>query len=72
MEAIGGEKNTRGRLGLVIVILALAHAVLYFAPNPYLPFDLNELFFLGYALVLADSNVVVFLGIRLCILPGAR
>ena len=72
MEAIGGEKNTGGRLGLVIVILVVAHLVLYFAPNPYLPFGLNELFFLGYALVLADSSVVVFLGIRLCILPGPR
>jgi len=50
---------------LVIVILAFAHVVLYFAPNLYLPFDLDELFLLGYALVLADSSLVVFLGIRL-------
>ena len=68
MEAIGGEKNTRGRLGLVIVILALAHAVLYFAPNLYLPFDLEELFLLGYTLVLLDGSLVVFLGIKLCTL----
>ena len=72
MEAIGGEKNTRGRLGLVIVILALAHAVLYFAPNLYLPFDLEELFLLGYTLVLLDGSLVVFLGIKLCTLPGTR
>ena len=65
MEAINGEKKTGGRLGLVIVILAFAHVVLYFAPNLYLPFDLDELFLLGYALVLADSSLVVFLGIKL-------
>ena len=70
MESIDGEKKTRGQLGLVIVILALAHMVLYFAPNLYLPFDLQELFLLGYTLVLVDSSVVVLLGIRLCTLPG--
>ena len=68
MEAIDGEKKTGGRLGLVIVILALAHMVLYFAPNLYLPFDLDELFLLGYTLVLADSSLVVFIGIKLCTL----
>ena len=51
---------------MVIVILGLAHIVLYFAPNLYLPFDLEELFLLGYALVLVDSSLVVLLGIRLC------
>ena len=65
MEAINGEKKTGGRLGLVIVILAFAHAVLYFSRRLYLPFDLDELFLLGYALVLADSSLVVSLGIRL-------
>ena len=65
MEPIDGEKKTGGRLGLVIVILAFAHVVLYFAPNLYLPFDLDELFLLGYTLVLADSSLVVFLGIKL-------
>ena len=65
MEAIDGEKKTGGRIGLVIVIMAFAHVVLYFAPNLYLPFDLDELFLLGYALVLVDSSLVVFLGIRL-------
>ena len=72
MKAIDGEKKTGGRLGLLIVILALAHVVLYFAPNLYLPFDLYELFLLGYALVLVDSSLVVFLGIKLCTLPGNR
>ena len=56
LEAIDGEKKTGGRPGLVIVILALAHVVLYFAPNLYLPFDLEELFLLGYALVLAGQQ----------------
>lgn len=50
---------------MVIVILAFAHVVLYFAPNLYLPFDLDELFLLGHALVLADSSLVAFLGIKL-------
>ena len=72
MEAIDGEKKTGGRLGLVIVILAFAHVVLYFAPNLYLPFDLDELFLLGYALVLADSSLVVFMGIKLCTLLGTK
>lgn len=57
---------------MVIVIVAFAHLVLYFAPNLYLPFALDELFFLGYALVLVDSSLVVFLGIRLCTLTGNR
>ena len=65
MEAIDEEKKTVGRIALIIVITVFAHAVLYFAPNFYLPFDLDELFLLGYALVLADSSLVVFLGIRL-------
>jgi hypothetical protein len=70
LEAIDGEKKTGGRPGLVILILGLAHIVLYFAPNLCLPFDLEELFLLGYALVLADGSLVVFLGIKLCTLWG--
>ena len=72
LEAIDREKKTGGRLGLLIVIMALAHAVLYFVPNLYLPFDLDELFLLGCALVLADSSLVVFLGIKFCTLLGNR
>jgi len=68
LEAIDGEKKTGRRIGLVIVIVAFAHAVLYFAPNLYLPFDLDELFLLGYALVLADSSLVVLMAIKLRIL----
>jgi len=65
LEAINEEKKTGRKIGLVIIIVAFAHLVLYFAPNLYLPFDLDELFHLGYALVLADSSLVVFLGIKL-------
>jgi hypothetical protein len=65
LEAINEEKKTGRRIGLVIVIVAFAHLVLYFAPNLYLPFNLDELFILGFALVLADSSLVVFLGIKL-------
>jgi hypothetical protein len=70
LEAINEEKKTGRRIGLVIVIVAFAHLVLYFARNLYLPFDLDELFLLGYALVLVDSSLVVFLGIKL--LSGLR
>jgi hypothetical protein len=72
LEAIDGEKKTGGRIGLVIVIVAFAHAVLYFAPNLYLPFDLDELFLLGYTLVVLDSSLVVYLGIKICILAGNK
>jgi len=65
LEAIDEEKKAGGRTALIIVITVFAHVVLYFAPNLYLPFDLDELFLLGYALVLADSSLVVFLGIKL-------
>lgn len=72
MEAIDGERKRGGRPGLVIAILVFAHVVLYFAPNLYLPFDLDELFLMGYALVLADSGLGVFLGIRLWPLLGTE
>jgi len=65
LQAIDEEKKTGRRIGLVIVIVAFAHLVLHFAPNLYLPFDPDELFLLGYALVLVDSSLVVFLGIKL-------
>ena len=65
MEAIDREKKPGGRLWLAIVIMAFAHVVFYFAPNLYLPFDLEELFLLGYALVLVDSGLVMILEIRL-------
>jgi hypothetical protein len=65
LEAIDGEKKKGGKTGLVIFLMAFAHAVFYFAPSLYLPLGLDELFLLGYALVLTDSGLVVFLGIKL-------
>ena len=50
---------------MIIILLACAHAVFYVAPNLYLPFELDELFLLGYALVLVDSGLTVFLGVKL-------
>ena len=56
-------KTTRaGRPGLVVLLIVVAHLVFYFAPTFYLPFDLGELFVLGYVLVIADSGLVGFLG----------
>jgi hypothetical protein len=65
LEAIDEEKEKGGKTGLVIFLVAFAHAVLYFAPSLYLPLGLDELFLFGYALVLADSALAVILGIRL-------
>ncbi len=65
LETINGERKTGGKTALVIFLLAFAHAVFYFAPSLYLPLGLDELFLLGYALVLADGSLVLFLGIRL-------
>ena len=65
MESIDEQTKPSGKLGLVIVIMVFAHLVFYFAPNLYLPFDLEDLFLLGYALVLVDSGLVVIFGIRL-------
>ena len=64
-EAINGETQKGARMGLVILVIAVAHAVLYFAPSLYLPFDLDELFLLGHALVLADSALLAVFGIKL-------
>ena len=72
MEAIDGETKPAGRLGLVIIIVVFAHLVFYFAHNLYLPFDLEELFLLGYALVLADSVFLVMVGVKLWTLLWAR
>ena len=65
LDAINGDNKKSGRTGLVILLIVVAHAVFYFAPSFYLPFDLDELFILGYVLVIADSGLVVFLGIKL-------
>lgn len=65
MEAIDEEKKTSGRLGPVIILVVFAHVVFYFAHNFYLPFDLEELFLLGYALVLTDTALLVVVGFKL-------
>jgi len=65
LDAINGDNTKSGRSGLVVLIIVVAHAVFYFAPSLYLPFDLGELFVLGYVLVIADSGLLVFLGIKL-------
>ena len=64
LDAINGDNKKSGRLGLVVLLIVVAHGVFYFAPS-YLPFDLGELFVLGYVLVIADSGLLVFLGIKL-------
>ncbi len=65
MDTIDGQRKTGGKTGLVIFLMAFAHAVFYFAPSLYLPLGLDELFLLGYALVLTDSGLVVLFGARL-------
>ena len=65
MDALNVENKTSGRTGLVILVFVVAHALFYFAPSFYLPFDLSELFILGYVLIIADSALLVFLGIKL-------
>jgi hypothetical protein len=65
LDAINGDNKKSGRSGLVVLIIVVAHLVFYFAPSFYLPFDLSELFVLGYVLVIADSGLLVFLGIKL-------
>jgi len=65
LDSLNGENKKSGRTGLVILVIAVAHAMFYFAPSFYLPFDLSELFILGYVLIIADSGLLVFLGIKL-------
>jgi hypothetical protein len=65
LDAFNGENNRSARTGLVILVIVVAHAVLCFGPTFYLPFDLSELFLLGYVLIIADSGLLVFLGIKL-------
>jgi hypothetical protein len=64
-DSISGRPQKSGKFGLLIVVIAVAHVVLFFAPNLYLPFDLNDLFLLAYGLVTADSALVAFFGITL-------
>lgn len=65
MDSISARPEGRGKFGLLIVVTIVAHVVLFFVPNLYLPFDLDDLFLLGYGLVIVDSGLVAFIGIRL-------
>ena len=65
LDTLNGENARSGRSGLVVLLIVVAHLVFYFAPSFYLPFDLGELFVLGYVLVIADSGLLVFLGLEL-------
>ena len=65
LDTLNGENNKSGRTGLVGLLIVVAHLVFYFAPSFHLPFDLGELFVFGYVLVIADSGLLVFLGIKL-------
>ncbi len=65
LDTLNGENNKSGRTGLVVLLIVVAHLVFYFAPSFYLPFDLGELFVFGYVLVIADSGLLVFLGLML-------
>ena len=65
LDTLNGENNKSGRTGLVGLLIVVAHLVFYFAPSCYLPFDLGELYVLGYVLVIGDSGLLVFLGIKL-------
>jgi hypothetical protein len=65
LDAISSDNKKSGRSSLVVLLIVVAHLVFYFAPSFYLPFDLGELFVLGYVLVIADSGLLVFLGIKL-------
>ena len=65
LDTLNGENKKSGRTGLVILVIVVAHAVFYFAPSLYLPFDLGEFFVLGYVLVIADTGLLVLLGIKL-------
>ena len=65
MDAINSENNKSGRTGLVVLLIVVAHTVFYFTPRFYLSFDLGEIFVLGYVLVIADSGLLVFFGVKL-------
>jgi hypothetical protein len=65
LDTLNGENNKSGRTGLFVLLIVVAQLVFYFAPSLYLPFDLGELFVFGYVLVIADSGLLVFLGLKL-------
>jgi len=59
------DTKRTGTSGLFVLLIVVAHLAFYFAPSFYLPFDLGELFVLGYVLVIADSGFLVFLALKL-------
>lgn len=65
LEAITEEKRRGSKRKLLMVLLLFAHAGFYFAQSLYLPLSLEQLFTFGYVLILIDSGLVVFLGIKL-------
>lgn len=65
LDLAGRRSKNPNRLGLLIVAITIAHAVLFFAPEIYFPFDMKELFLLGYGLVIVDSGLATFIGIKL-------
>ena len=64
LEAFNGENKKTSRTSLVILFIVVLHLVFYFAPSLYLPFDLSDLFVLGNVLVIADSGLLVLLGLK--------
>jgi len=64
-DASNGDNKKSGTSALVVLLIVVAHLVFYFAPSFYLPFDLGEIFVLGNMLIIADSGLLVFFGIKL-------
>ena len=64
LDAINGDNKKNRMSGLVVLLIVVAHLVFDFAPSFYLPFDLGELFVFGYVLVIADSGLLVFFGLK--------
>jgi hypothetical protein len=67
LDPTTGETKQSGKTGLIVLIMTVAHTLFYFAPDLYVPFNVAELFLLGYALVLVDSGLIAFLAIKLLI-----
>ena len=66
LDALNGENKTERQDGLVILVIVVAHVVLLFRAESFICHSIwSELFVLGYVLVIADSGLLVFLGIKL-------
>ena len=64
-DSIGAQPQTRGKFSLFIVVMGVAHGILFFALDLYLPFDLDDLFLLAYGLVILDGGLFGLIAIRL-------